>query len=578
MIYGEEQKQIDISQGLWLDSDLDCVPEGYCPNLVNLVKNPEGSYELRPNFVGVSDFWSTVAYTLSDAFMINATFPTALAGYTGYTSYNHSAFDLQPVNSYAPILAVFEFEAGAAGAYWMCRDGQVTNMTGYGGTGVPQAFAQYRDRYYTIEKTNTYGNVVCRYDFTAGYALTRTALATISGASPGGLCDLVAFRDRLFALQYNSTRIYYTDLATTGGYPESWNSGNNFFDLPDSGANVIRAFIANDRMYIFTTKGVYQLYASGSPSGWQVTPITSDIRIQSYDQVNYVNGVFYYTDKNTVFVYNGSNSIEDIGKPLRGLFRSRFRDYALPVEGAIQVYDGPSAFKFHPYMEGVLMAAYFYTASGGRLEYSRIPKYYYHDGGVWTEVQFDTDLGGSNRGHYDLLLVGRNKSFKTATAESYKLNDVLIELRYNSNTTQVVFKAKTIRRDNQDIDLYNFETKFGIYTKDQEYAFPNVTRFKECRVDVNTSISGLMIIPYIDGTATDTYSPTFSAIGSHKLRTPVGNQRGNSIAISIAGTLNKTTGPSGDQSTYIWPSFRLNRIMPVVNTDTRKLPDQDYAS
>lgn len=576
MIYGEEQKGIDFSKGLWLADDLDAVPDGYCANLVNLISNKAGGLELRPNFLPVTNYWTSVSFTLSNLTNLTPTYPAgALAiDFSSRTCANHSAFDLIATLAYHPVLATFELESGSGNAYWVCADGTVTNQAI--STAIPHEFAQYRDRYYCIEKTFQYMSSVYRYDFTSGYSVTRSTVG--SALSSTGLNCLVTFRDRLFASAAYSNRIYYTDLATTGGYPETW-STNQFFDVPESGAIVKRMFIANDRMYIFTTKGIFQLYASGNPSTWSIIPITRDIRINFYEDVNYIDGVFVFTDRKSVYIYNGSTSVEEVGQPIRNALRAQVNDYAIPLQGSVQKYVGPSAFKFFPFLDGFIFACYHYTNGGaGTLVTSSVNKYYYFDGVNWSEIQFDTDLSGANKGHYDLLCTARKKPLKTYSTEQYRLDDCLVELRYNSSTSSVVFMAKTIRDDNQDIDIGNHQTDFGIFTKDTEYAYPNVVRFKEVRVDARLSTSGITMTPYTDGDVNTSYTPVVTTVGMKKFRVPVSIERGNSISMSISGSLTKTTGPGGDQSQHSWPSVRINRISPVVNTDTRKIPDQAYDS
>lgn len=572
MIYGEEQKSIDFSRGLWMADDLDAIPDGYAANLVNLVPDEAGNLEIRPNFLPVINF-GTVSFTLSNLTGISP--DGNVVDNWSINSLNFAGFALDHTTTSGPSMAIFELEGTTLTCVYLNR-GDTTWTVNMGAVAMlPLAFAQYRDRYYAIEHNGAYQSQIWYYNFGIG-AIGRTSVGNVGSAQLG---DLVTFRDRVFAFDTYTSRVYYTELAALGGYPENWNAGANFFDLPDSGAQIRRAFVANDRLYIFTTVGVYQLYASGAPSTWQVLPVTREITVKSRYDVEYIGGVFIITDRQKVYAYNGSNSIQDIGVPIEAALRSQVADYAIPLESSVQKYSGPYNVRFFPYQSGFIMGCYHLTyLNAGALQQVRSNKYYYFNGKVWSEIQFDTDLSGSNRGHYDLLVTGKTRRFRTSSTEGIRRDDVLVELRYNSSTTSVITAAKTIRSDNQDIDIGNFETKFALFTKDTEYEFPNMARFKEVRVDLRSSISSVTISPYVDGNFTSSYAPSLGTAGSHKLRVPVTRERGNSISVSISGALNKTTGPGGDQSLHTWPSFRLNRIMPVVNTDTRKLTDQDYAS
>jgi hypothetical protein len=578
MIYGEELINIDFSSGLWLADDLDAVPDGYCANLVNLVKNGAGGFQLRPNFLPVTNFWSSINTNISSLFKHHplSKFVNSRDA-TSDTGNNLAAFDLQPVASFHPYLSVFQCTSlGSVSVFWVCRDNQVTNFS-YSG-GLPHKIVQYRDRYYSLELSNSatsaYGQFISRYEFTVGYALTRTLLQTL----PVPAIDLLCFKDRLFAFSAATSRIYYTEQATTGGYPENWNSGNNFFDLPDSGAYIKRAFVLNDRIYIFTNLGVYHLYADGSPAGWRVLSVNSTIRINFHEDVNLIDGAFVYTDRSSVYVYNGSSTNLELGKPIANALNPTVRDYAIPLETSVQTYDGPTAFKFFKYLNGFIFACYHYSSDGSGLVKSRFNKYYYFDGEVWSELQFDQDLSGANRDHYDLLLVGGPTPFTTSLTEKYSPYPYLVELRQNSNTTAITVRVKTIRPDNKDMDIINFQTVFGLFTKDYEFRNPNISRFKEGRVNFKTSLSQFTVSPYVDGVFSNTDTVALTTTGQFKRRVPINIQRGNSIAFSVAGVSNTTTAPGGDQSQYVYPAFRINSINVFSNTDTRKTVNQTYAT
>lgn len=571
MIYGEERKTISFDRGLWLTDDLDAVPEGYCANLVNLSVVDSGSLEVRPNFIPVYNFPTAITTTLSNLLNIPPLY-SGSADFASRTSYNWSTFDLQGSVATDPVVVAFEGESGSYSAFTITLDGTYYGTVPLAGAaGIPQAIAQYRDRYYVIEKTGSYGDVVCRYNWGGAYSLSRTVVATLASQP---LIDLVAFRDRLFALKHNSSRVFYSDQAAVGGYPETW-STSQFFDLPDSGAKLKRAFVANDRLYLFTTNGLYYLYANGAPSNWQLVPVSTEIKIQSYDDVNYIGGVFFFTDRRSIFAYNGSSTITEIGKPIKSALRSRVADYAIPLETAVQHYNGPTSFKFFPYLDGFIFACYHFTYNASTLIYSK-NKYYYFNGSSWSEVQFDDDLSGSNTGHYDLVGTYRNKTLKAFSTERYSLNDGFLELRYNGNTTAVRTSMCTIRHSNEDIDIDDRRTNFALFTRDLEVEVTSVARIKEIRLDFHNTLGQLHFSPYVDGIYSNTDSPTTAIDGMRKYRVPVERQRGNSVSIAISGSLTKTSAT--DQSVFMYPSFRLNRIIPIVNTDTRRIPDQTYAS
>lgn len=565
MIYGEEVKTLDISRGLWLTDDLDAVPDGYCANLVNLVATPTGGWEVRPNFIEAANVGQPTLATSAVGTQAESTDYY----FTHDLSKAMTSWDLQAVETYHPLILVGTYNSSTLAAvfHFLCKDGTFGNASLAGVGGVPTSIAQYRNRHYVTEFGSS---TIFRYDFTVGYSITRTTIQVLPAL--GSISQIISFRDRIFAFSQRESRVFYSDLATTGGYPESWNSGNNFFDLPDSGAVVREAFVHNDRLYMFTNVGVYQLYASGNPGSWVVMPVTKNIQIQSKGHVALIGESFIYTDMRSVFSYNGGSSIVEIGTPIKASFRAKVNDYALPIEGSVQTYNGPSSANIYPFQNGFILAQHFMSGNP-TLARVRVSKYYYYDGSVWSEIQFDSDSTGLNRDHYQLIGTMQRKPAKASTQINKVFDDVIVEARYNASATSLVLKTKTVRLDNTYVNSA-IVTNIGLFTKDLNLGEPKVTRIKEFNVRSRTSLADFIVSPYIDGTFSNTVTLANAIAGARLFRGTVETQRGNSIAFSLFAEFS-FDATVGSQSLYSYPSFRLNSFNVICNTDTRRAPNQE---
>jgi hypothetical protein len=414
---------------------------------------------------------------------------------------------------------------------------------------------------------------VYRYAFGAG-----TVTPTLVVSLPALCKNLVTYKDRIFAFAAQSSRVYYTELATVGGYPDNWNAGANFFDLPDTGAIIQNVFSLNDRLYIFTNRGLYNLFAEGAPSTWQTRLVNTDIKIYDKAHVALVDGVFMFTNTKTVYAYNGGSSIVEVGEPIKYAMNARVRDFDIPISSSVQTYSGPTDFRILPWDQGFLLTLGYHSTTNTQV---RAPKYYYYNGRSWSEVRFDTDLASSYQ-HYELagVNVGKSKVCNIAsTTEPAKYSDVFLEIR-SDGTSTYSFALKAIRRDNSDIDLANHEFQCAMVTRDTDLNDGvKIARIKEANCHTKSTLTGFTISIYVDGAFSNSYAPVLAASGgTYKHRVPITIQRGTSALLTFLATFNKSSGTGGDQSVYAWPSLKINRLLFKINSDTRNQPTQETLS
>ena len=574
MIYGEEIQRVDFSKGLWLSDSLENVPDGYAANLVNMHVNPVGNLDIRTNYAWLS---SSVSCPTGQILETNGSYPGA-----GYTLRKTAVcFDLAPggASAYDPIwLGVARNANTPSCVYsWLYATGDMMQVTKNAGAiaNVPQSVCQYRDRYYVLTGTNatapTGSTTVLRFIFGSSSITDSTITTILSGAH-----QILTFRDRIFAFSITNQAIYYTDQATVGGYPETWSASNVIY-LPDAGAIVYNAFVHNDRIYMFTNRGVYQLYATGSPSNWSLQPVNPNIKVYQKDSVALVNGTFVYTDTESVYLYTGGTQIIEVGQPIKYAYSAKVVDHSYPISGSATVYSGPSEYRILPYLEGFILALGYHNNTSGATDWkqTRAPKYYYFNGETWSEIQFDYNPG--NYSHYELIGTAKSKAAKVVAGETLNLNDLVYVAELYSGS--YYFFPKSVRHDNSVLQA-DREFKTGLLLKDTEVGGEmNIARFKQLVAHTKCTLTDINFTPYVDGVACTAYNPTVAAPFNgrkYKHRIPVSIERGTNFNLSVSTTFSPTSGSGGAQTAYYYPSFRIYDIGNYVNTDTTKIPDQEY--
>ena len=568
-VYGQEYKAIDFSKGLWLTDDADNVPEGYCAQLTNFYINETGEASLRPNYCPIYT-QGTTNVLKSD--ITNTTWTASPPEYD-FDRF-HKAFSSNAVAFNDPILVSTSQTTAPDGIVrWIRRSGFAGVSVTMDVSAMPRELAQYRDRYYAL---NIAGLNISRWTFNAS-TITIGSLQTFTEE----LNSLVVFRDRLFASGIN--RLYFTDLPTSGGYPENWNSANNFISMPALGATIVNMLVHNDRIFIFTTEGVYQLYALGEPTSWTLTLISPNVRVQRKNAVALVENTFVYCDLNQVYLFNGT-STKEIGDPIR--YALSFDTYRIRTgNSGYSEQNAPSAVRIIPYQEGFIMA----TASSDFYDEEWVnngtPRYFYFDGS-WSEIQFNGATISGVEAHVSLINVIKNKKAYMPISAGERETDIIVELRANrldgsnipdrfdiifysvrnSNTqslTAPTFTATLITRQ------VNIQTAPNILARLFE---PIVTLKNSLRVlsaNLRTDSDIATTSPSVSTGATA--SPIFSF--TDVIRIPTTIERTATIEVALEVLFTNATYSQVEES---FPSAKIKSILYKTNTDTRQIPDQAY--
>ena len=308
MIFGEESMNVKFNKGLWESDAPEKTPDGFCSEFTNCLVDDIGNIVPRPAFVRcgqstvIAQAYPNVAISFKPAYYGNFRH-RKLGGYgtnnpdgwlnteTKLTNYKKS-LSTDSTNSVATITGGHTFDWSTA--------------------------CMYRDRIYAFCSTDSAIKRLTGWSFVGASALTETTV----GVTPTAISGMLFFKSRLFAWYQN--RVMFTDEITAGGYPETWNTGTNFFDLPSDGSPTINnIFVIDNTMWAFTEDGVYTVLVYGAPSNWIVRKVNERIITTSkYDScISSDNIIFFKTDE-SVFAFNREKIVE-VGAPIKHVLQNR---------------------------------------------------------------------------------------------------------------------------------------------------------------------------------------------------------------------------------------------------------------
>lgn len=570
-VYGEETLEIQINKGLFLSDTGSSIPEGYCSSFKNVVVDEAGYVTSRPNFHRVPT--GTILTGITNALM-NSSRSAISAQYVPSHEYEEAVrfwgFNSPLPSTYNPGMLVVSPAAsvGNITAAWTRGDNTVNSMS-IAKAEMPMCGVQYRDRYYFIRTDST----VMRWNFTAANTIAITSIQLLASYT---FNTLVAFRDRLFAFSTKS-RIFFTDLATSGGYPETW--GSNFIEMPGNDTIIKAAYAHNDRIYIFTTSGVYQLYAKGSPSTWDIQLIDPTVRVNSTYSVSLIEGLFIYTDEDDVYYFDG-NSKKSIGTPVRAALRG-------DIYNSGSLVFKPTGTRVIPFGDGFLLSLNFLQPDLSTGTYwadqSNDQLYYYFDGVRWSQYTFDTNVTFANNIHKSIIGGAKNMRTLPVNYSSMISNyNVFCELRQTSvgvYEIQFLTPLKTNRIDHGSTFgyvSYPWEVTTAEFSLSK--SSPRFSRLKRFVLNIKNSMRSVNTTVYSDGTAETTIVNSLGASPyTSILQIPVESERAESTQLKMNGTWNDTSA-GFNQSTTSFPSIRINGIHIIFNSDTRTIPNQNVKS
>lgn len=571
VVYNEEGIELEINKGLFLSDTGSSIPVGFCSSFKNVVVDEAGFVTNRPNFHRVS------ANGIFVSGITNALLNSARSLISGQYIPEHEyekvvrfwAFDPPPNTTYNPSMLVVcpVASVGNILASWTLHDG-TRNTMAMASSEFPQCGTQYRDRYYFIRADST----VVRWNFTAANTIVISSIKLHAGFN---FHTILAFRDRLFAFSTGS-RIFFTDLASTGSYPETW--GSNFIEMPGNNTVIKAAFAHNDRIYIFTTSGVYQLYAKGSTSTWEIQLIDPTVRVNNYSAVALIEGLFIFTDGDDVYYFDG-NTKKSIGKPVRAALRG-------DIYNSGTLVFRPTGCRIIPFGDGFLLSLNFEQPdfSGTYwVDQSNDQLYYYFDGAVWSQYVFDSNATFATNSHKSIIGGAKNvRTYPTNYGSMVSNYPVFCELRLVSAGVYEILLQTPLKTNRVDHGAtFGYSTySWEIATQDVRLSnsTPRFSRLKKLVVNMKNSMRTFNSVVTSDGVAeTTVVNALGTAPNSSLVQIPVTKERVESTQLTLSGTWNDTSA-GFNQNTVSFPSIRINSIHAILNSDTRNMPEQNVRS
>ncbi|MET0785600.1 MAG: hypothetical protein ABWY25_02715 [Paenisporosarcina sp.] len=208
-----------------------------------------------------------------------------------------------------------------------------------------------------------------------GDAITYSSIPTANG---GVFQGLFTFKDRLWA--FNESMLYFTDIAPSLGYPETWAFGTNNIPFygPNGAGRIKKIVPLGNKLLVFTMAGLYTLIVEGPPASWILRVLDSK-SISTTNQCAFESkGIIYYINSAGVWATNGI--------------------YTTKVSGVIedQFFLG-KGFRTHsivPYEDGMIISVgkltkhtdqqYYFDAPNCRIFYTKL------DPVAWTEWNIES--------------------------------------------------------------------------------------------------------------------------------------------------------------------------------------------
>jgi len=486
VIYGEEAVELSFQKGLWI-SDSPDTPEGYCQELKNLHVTDKGTLAVRQSLLGA--FASPTALTVH----ITTTLVFSTTDSVPYYPDSHaqSFQQLTPRATDLPVLIVDG--ASPVDVINKRRNSSSSSRSRNDNTISPAPagpYVQYSDRVYYFNSANGVYRV-SGWSFTAGVALT-TVLIAASPTNPSGYSNLhmFEFKDRLFLVVGN--RVYFTETATAGGYPETWDTAANFFDLPVK--EIHKVYVQNGIVYFFTPEGVYTLQIYGPPSSWFIKPFDTDVQTMGYFSVAYNKGVFYIIHNKEVYVYNGKQNVK----------------ISAPIDSYLEECNGVGVFAFE---EGVLVCGQKYIAGSGTSTIMAASRVFYFNNETWSEI---TLSGHALLSVYDSvvdiisdLTEGRPTSF----VKLIYGNEITSSADAVSRVFQTFYVSrKYVSGDSVNISAPALNIDFVVTPVSHSRPVIKEKRIKYGYLNVYSTLSTLYATPSIEGVAQAEQTLTLSGV------------------------------------------------------------------
>lgn len=530
MIYGEEDILFSDFKGLWESTTPEKTPNGFCSEFINVVVNESGNIAPRGSFknciaaAGAGAGFNTgtisatakpklLTYPPGVQFLGAATVNRPIAAAGGYL-WNYDAFGTLEKTQYTTV---------------------VNNPVFHN-----REWVMYRDNLYSCSSAASVYKI-SNWNFAVANsgALTETNVA----GSPA-LTGLVFHKSRLFG--WKNQRVYFTDAIAVGGYPETWNTAANFFDLPSTSTPLIHdMFVFNGTLYIFAEDGIYTVSVYGAPTNWVVKLVSSDIVINNKSCVCLAeDGFVYYTTQKNIFVYNGERSV-DIGGPLQAIINK-----GGPIGVSVSVF---------PFEKGILANILQYSTDGTR-RYVSNSRVFHFDGKYWSEFTFrnGTSQGVMIRNAYVQFPIFGMVPNTYSTKVSY------LQLYYGDYSGTVTGNQEIVYYDPDDYaEDFTCSVKFPVTA-----SFNMEKRFKYGYLDLYSRLTTLTKADISQGVPSTPDTLTMSPVTDDKnylLRFKL-PQIVRRLSVKLSMAILASSALRGE------PPFEIKQMGLVVNTG-RKEPD-----
>jgi hypothetical protein len=283
-ISGEEIYRVALGQGIYTAELPSNIPDGFSQLAYNLVATGdslENRIGLRPSSV--------------DFHLLMPGFPTGFGHY-----FNQLTTD----DAGLPVLA-WGNSTGVGNSFSFIRGAGAGAGDGYMEVIMPapvQGVAQYAGWIYFAMGPASTGIYKCTsFDWVAD-AMTYTSIPSSAPLSP--LTGLFTFKERIWG--WHGDELYFTEIAATGGLPESWSTTNFIPFRGTLGSSLIVNVIPmQNKLLVFTTAGLYTLLVQGEPASW-ILRVLDNGSFSTHPRSAFESkGIVYYVNTTGVWATNG---------------------------------------------------------------------------------------------------------------------------------------------------------------------------------------------------------------------------------------------------------------------------------
>ena len=263
------------------------------------------------------------------------------------------------------------------------------------GTGTPQVVASFGSTTYASSDSGAtwptvvsatrqflfaiqYNNLLYLVDAAGVAKWNGTTLTAIAG-SPGG-CHILEFKDRLWVCDGSpSSNFYFSDPGPAG--VEIWGVSSVIKIRTGAPGSLVASLPIADRLMLFKTMSVWQLFLSGNLASWQLRVLNTERGAISENCVLSFQGLIYMLSWDGIWRSDGA-----VFKELSGKVRKFFKKSPLPYRDpktALSVSNRRLFVTYRqislPLVNNVPPCAYLW---------------YNFDSDAWSEMQVSEDVGG----------------------------------------------------------------------------------------------------------------------------------------------------------------------------------------